>query len=165
MEANLAKSAVDAALWDDAKKGADQIVEEAKFAPDSHDKATALLGAGKAFVDVFIQSDAKDDDLRLKAYAAYEAAAQTARRIGDDRAQSYACGYEAELYQMEGKSAEALTLARHAASLAQNLNSSDILFRWQWQIARILALQHQLEPAISAYQATVATLQNIPATR
>jgi CHAT domain-containing protein len=161
MEANLTKSAVDAASWDDAKKGADQIVEEAKSAPDSHDKATALLGAGKAFVDVFIQSDTKDDALRLKAYAAYEAAAQTARRIGDDRARSYACGYEAELYQMEGKPEEALTLARHAASLAQNVNSSDILFRWQWQIARILALQHQLEPAISAYQATVATLQTI----
>jgi CHAT domain-containing protein len=62
---------------------------------------------------------------------------------------------------MEGKSADALVLSRHAAVLAQDLKSPDILFRWQWQIARLVASQHQLEPAISAYKSAVATLRDI----
>ena len=62
---------------------------------------------------------------------------------------------------MEGKSDDALVLTRHASILAQDLKSPDILFRWEWQIARILALQHQREPAITAYQSAVATLQTI----
>jgi CHAT domain-containing protein/predicted negative regulator of RcsB-dependent stress response len=85
----------------------------------------------------------------------------TAEKIGDERALSYALGYEGELYQMEGKSDEALVLTRHAAALAEQMKSPDISFRWEWQIARILALQHQREPAITAYQSAVATLQTI----
>jgi CHAT domain-containing protein len=161
ISANLVTCAVEAASWDVAKIWAYQIIEQGPRLPDTHDKATALLSAGKACVDIFTQNDSKNDDLRLKAYAAYQQAEKTARQIQDNRALSYALGYQGELYQMEGKSDEALVLTRHAALVAQQLKSPDILFRWQWQIARILALHHQREPAISAYQSAVATLQTI----
>jgi len=159
--ANLVSCAVEAAAWDEAKKWAYQIIADGPHAPDSHDKAMALLGAGKASVDIFTQNDSSDDDLRLKAFSAYQQAAATARKIQDNRALSYALGYQGELYQMEGKSDDALVLTRHAAILAQELKSPDILFRWQWQIARILGLQKKREPAITAYQSAVATLQSI----
>jgi CHAT domain-containing protein len=161
ISANLVSCAVASGSPDVAKTWADQIVERAPHVADSHDKATALLSAGKGCVDIFTQSDGGDDDLRLKAYSAYQQAAETARKIGDDRALSYALGYEGELYRMEGKSDEALVLTRHAALLAQQLKSPDILFRWQWQIARIIALQKHREEAITAYQSAVATLQTI----
>jgi CHAT domain-containing protein/Tfp pilus assembly protein PilF len=161
ISANLVMCAVATGSWDEARKSAYQIIEQGPDVPDTHDKAMALLSAGKACVDIFTQSDSKDDDLRLKAYDADQQAEQTARQIHDDRALSYALGYQGELYQMEGKSDEALDLTRHAAILAQQLKSPDILFRWQWQIARILALQHRREPAITAYQSAVATLQTI----
>ena len=150
-----------AGSWDEAKKWADEIISDGPHAPDSHDKAMALLGAGKACVDIFTQNDSTDDDLRLKAYAAYQQAETTAQKIQDNRALSYALGYQGELYQMEGKSDDALVLTRHAAILAQELKSPDILFRWDWQIARILALQKKREPAITAYQSAVAILQGI----
>jgi CHAT domain-containing protein len=159
--ANLVSCAVQAESWDDAKKWAYEIIDDGPHAPDSHDKAMALLSAGKACVDTFTQAESDNDDLRLKAYSAYQQAAATARKIQDDRALSYALGYEGELYQMEGKSEDALVLSRHALILAQGLKSADIQFRWQWQIARILALQKKREPAITAYQSAVATLQTI----
>jgi CHAT domain-containing protein len=161
IEGNLAMSAVGEGSWDQARKSAEEIIAQGPGVPDTHDKATALLSAGKACVDIFIQSNSKDDDLRREAFAADQQAAQCARQIHDDRALSYALAYEGELYQMEGKSDDALELTRHAALLAQQLKSPDILFRWEWQIARILALQHQNEPAITAYQSAVATLQTI----
>ena len=161
ISANLVSCAVAAASWDDAKKAAYAIIADGPSLPDSHVKAEALLSAGKSCVEIFTQNDAQDDDLRRKAYDADRQAEETARKIHDDRALSYALGYEGELYQMEGKSDEALVLTRHAALLAQQIKSPDVLFRWQWQIARILALQHQREPAITAYQSAVATLQTI----
>jgi CHAT domain-containing protein len=161
ISANLVSCAVAAGESDEAIKWAKQIIDEAPGAPDSHDKAQALLGAGKALVDIFTQSDSKDDDLRLQAYKADRLAGDTAQKINDARAQSYALAYEGELYELEGKSDEALELSRHAAVLAQQLKSPDILFRWQWQIARILGLQKKREEAIVAYQSAVATLQTI----
>jgi CHAT domain-containing protein len=158
---NLVISAVAAGSWDDAKKWAYQIIDDAAHTPDSHDKATALLSAGKGCIDIFTQNDSSDDDLRLKANDAYTFAEKTAEEIHDDRALSYALGYRGELYQMEGKSDDALVLTRHAAILAEQLKSPDILFRWDWQIARILALQKKREPAIAAYQSAVAVLQSI----
>ncbi len=161
ISANLVACAVAAENSDEAIKWAKAIIDEAPGAPDSHDKAQALLGAGKALVDIFTQSDAKDDDLRLKAYAADKQAAATAQKINDARALSYALAYEGELYELEGKSDAALELSRHAAVLAQQLKSPDLLFRWQWQIARILGLQKKREEAIVAYQSAVTTLQGI----
>ncbi len=161
ISANLVTCAVQAGSWDVAKTWAYQIIDEAPHAPDSHDKAMALLSAGKACVDIFNQNDSTDDDLRRKAFAADQQAEKTAQKIGDNRALSYALGYQGELYQLEGKSDDALVLTRHAALLAQQLKSPDVLFRWEWQIARILSLQHKREPAISAYQSAVATLQSI----
>ena len=161
LESNLVKTAIAAGSSDEARKWAYEIIDDAPSAPDSHDKAVALLGAGKACVDIFTQNDAKDDDLRRQAYAADRQAADCAKKINDDRALSYALGFESELYELEGKSDDALVLARHAAVLAQGIKSPDMLFRWQWEIARILALQHQLEPAITAYQSAVATLQSV----
>jgi CHAT domain-containing protein len=161
IEANLVTWALNAGEFDRATALARFIISNKGGLPDTHEKAEALLTAGKACVDVFTQTQSDDDDLRLQAYAAYEEAAATAVRLKDPRALSYALGYEGELYEMEGKSFEALELTRHAALLALQLKSPDVLFRWQWQIARILSLQNQLVPAISAYQSAVATLQTV----
>ena len=161
VSANIVNTAVDAGNWDEARTWAEKIIDRGPKLVDSHDKAMALLAAGKGCVNIVTQGGSSDDDLRVTAFSAYQQAEKTARAIGDDRALSYALGYQGELYQLEGKSDDALTLTRHAALLAVQLKSPDILFRWQWQIARIVAEQHQLEPAISAYQSAIATLQGI----
>ncbi|HEX4140867.1 MAG TPA: CHAT domain-containing protein [Candidatus Methylacidiphilales bacterium] len=158
---NLVKCAMTAGDNDKAQAAAFAVIDAGPGLPDAHEKALALLGAGKACVDLAAQNGSGGEDLRRKAFSAFEQAEATAKKIDDNRALSFALGYQGGLYQMEGKSDDALVLSRHAAVLAQDLKSPDILFRWQWQIARIVAAQHQLEPAISAYQSAVATLHDI----
>lgn len=158
---NLAKCAMTNGDDEKAQKAAEDVIDGGPSLPDSHEKALALLGAGKALLDIATGDNSGDDDLRKKAFSAFQQAETTAKKIGDNRALSFALGYQGQLYQMEGKSADALVLSRHAAVLAQDLKSPDILFRWQWQIARIVNSQHQLEPAIAAYQSAVATLKDI----
>jgi len=158
---NLARSAVDAGEYDDAKTWAGRVVEKAAKLADSHDKAYQLLGAGRTFNAIFLAALDHDNDLRLRAFKAFQKAAAAAEAIGDKRALSYALGYEGELYEGEKKYDEALTLTRQAVVLAQAINSPDALYRWEWQTGRLLRAQHQNDAAIAAYHRAVETLQLI----
>ena len=56
---------------------------------------------------------------------------------------------------------EALTLTRRAIFAAQKSNAPESLWRWEWQLGRLLKAQGKNQDAIGAYQRAVATLQNI----
>jgi CHAT domain-containing protein len=88
-------------------------------------------------------------------------AVQQAKQIGDQRAESYAIGYLGEIYERTGQRADALALTERALLLAQANHASDIAYRWQWQLGRILNTQGNREKAIAAYNQAVATLESI----
>jgi CHAT domain-containing protein/predicted negative regulator of RcsB-dependent stress response len=88
-------------------------------------------------------------------------AAQQAKEMGDPRAESYAIGYLGELYEQSQQFSEAQGLTEQALILAQNNNSSDIAYRWQWQLGRILKSQGKKSKAIAAYNEAVNTLASI----
>jgi CHAT domain-containing protein len=159
--ANLARSAVDAGDYEKAETWADEAVEKASKLRNSHDKAYQLLSAGQTFNQIFMAAPNHDNDLRLRAFEAYQKAAVVAELIGDKRALSYACGYQGELYEAEKKYDEALSLTRKALILAQELKSPDALYRWEWQSGRLLHAKHNDEAAIAAYRRAVQTLQLI----
>jgi CHAT domain-containing protein len=159
--ANLARSAVDSGEYDNAKTWAGRVVEKASRLPDSHDKAYQLIGAGRTFNAIFLAAPDHDNNLRLRAFKAFQKAAVVGEAIGDKRALSYALGYEGELYEGEKKYDEALTLTRKAVLLAQAVSSPDALYRWQWQTGRLLRAQHDNDAAIAAYRRAVETLQLI----
>jgi CHAT domain-containing protein len=96
-----------------------------------------------------------------RAYEVLREAAALARSAGDDRLMSYATGYMAQLYEVQGRTDEALALSRRAAWLAQAAGASDPLYAWQRQIGRLLAARGQEAEAIGAYQDAVRTLQDI----
>jgi tetratricopeptide (TPR) repeat protein len=127
--ANLARSAVDSGDYENAETWADEAVNKASKLRDSHEKAYQLLSIGQTFNQIFMAAPDHDNDLRLRAFDAYQKAAAVAEAIGDKRALSYACGYEGELYEAEKKYDEALTLTRKALVLAQELKSPDALYR------------------------------------
>jgi CHAT domain-containing protein len=85
-------------------------------------------------------------------------AAQQAEKIGDERAESYALGYLGELYEKNQQWEDAEKLTEKALVLAQTSNSSDIAYRWQWQLGRIFKANDNLEAASSAYTEAVKTL-------
>ncbi|KAM3102349.1 CHAT domain-containing protein [Phormidesmis sp. 146-12] len=92
-------------------------------------------------------------------------AIQQAKTLQDPRAESYALGQLANLYEQTQQLAEAKDLTQKALTLAQASNASEITYRWQWQLGRILKQQglagNQKVGAIAAYSEAVKTLQSI----
>lgn len=87
--------------------------------------------------------------------------AQQASSINDQRAQSYALGSLAEVYEQNNQWQEALDVTRKAWLLSQKINAPDIAFRWEWQLGRILKEQGNIQEAIKAYDASVDTLSTL----
>jgi CHAT domain-containing protein len=159
--ANLARTAVLAEDYENAEGWANQVVQTAATLQDSHNKAYDLLSAGQTLDELFLKAPDHDNKLRLRALNAFQKAAATAQALGDQRALSYAVGYQGGLYEAEKKYDDALALTRKAVLLAQSLNSPDVLYRWEWQTGRLLHAKHDDEAAIAAYRRAVETLQVI----
>jgi CHAT domain-containing protein len=159
--ANRARTALAAEDYDAAEEWSENVIEQEKNLPNSHDKAYHLLSAGRTLRELFHQAPDHDNEFRLRAFEAFAKAAAVAEAIDDKRALSYACGYQGELYEEEKKFDEALALTRKAVGLAQQQRSMDALYRWEWQTGRLLHAKHQNDAAIAAYYRAVETLQSI----
>ncbi|MUG98114.1 CHAT domain-containing protein [Scytonema sp. UIC 10036] len=89
------------------------------------------------------------------------AANDSAVAIQDKRAEAYALGYRAGLYQQTQRLSEAETLTQQALNLARTINATDITYRWQWQLGRIARVRADLPKAISAYTQAFKNLQSL----
>lgn len=93
------------------------------------------------------------------------AAAQQARDLQDLRAESYAVGQLAHLYEQTRQWDSAQDLTQRALWLAQSANAADVAYRWQWQLGRILKRdvleERNRVEAIATYTAALETLQSI----
>ncbi len=125
--------------------------------PDSHDKAFHLLAIGQLRRTLPGASATQ----RSQAAQDFSTAATLARQLDDQRSLSYALGYQAQLHQDGGHPIEALALYRQAAFAAQQANAPELLYRWQWQIGRLLKTQGDHDASILAYQQAVDNLQTI----
>jgi CHAT domain-containing protein len=125
--------------------------------PASHDKVYHLLAIGQLRRTL---PDASASQ-RTQSLQDFTAAAAMARTLDDQSGLSYALGYQARLQQDEGHPAKALILYRQAAFVAQQADAPELLYRWQWQIGRLLKTQGDRDGAILAYRQAVANLQSI----
>ncbi|MFN6560854.1 MAG: CHAT domain-containing protein [Nostoc sp. ChiSLP01] len=87
--------------------------------------------------------------------------AQQGKTIGDERTQSYALGSLAEVYEQNNQWQEAQKLTEQALFIAQKIDASDIAYRWEWLLGRLLKAQGNTEAAIPAYDVAVATLESL----
>ena len=85
-------------------------------------------------------------------------AIKQARKLRDSRAESYALGELAHLYEQNKQWLEALTLTQQALSLAKGVLAEDIAVNWLWQKGRILKMQGDIKGAINAYEQAVNSL-------
>ncbi|HEY9296206.1 MAG TPA: CHAT domain-containing protein, partial [Phormidium sp.] len=88
-------------------------------------------------------------------------AVQEAKNLKDSQAESYALGNLGRLYELTGQFKEAQNLTQQALSLAQAINSSDIAYRWQWQLGRLLKDRGDNQGAIASYSVAVETLKSL----
>lgn len=158
---NQADSALAAKDLDGAERSATLATQAADKLPDGHEKAFQLMGVGQLLEQLFIDSPDHQNSLRARAFRLYQQAGKMAETAGDQRALSYALGYEGAQYEFEKRDADALALTRRAVFLAQEAHSPDALYRFERQAGRLLAKGHQRDAAIEAYRRAVATLQTI----
>jgi CHAT domain-containing protein len=88
-------------------------------------------------------------------------AIEDAQSLQDRRAQSYALGSLAELYEQNRQELNAEELTQKALLLSQEIDASDIIYRWQWQLGRLLQVQGKNEAAIAAYSEAIKTLKSL----
>jgi CHAT domain-containing protein len=86
-------------------------------------------------------------------------AVRDARNLQDKRAESYALGTLGKLYEQQQQWKDAKNLTEQALQLSQTINSTDITYQWQWQLARILEARGEIPNAIAANQEAVNNLQ------
>lgn len=141
-----------------AKVWLDRALEQMREVAPSHETAYSFMHIGLAYGDLRTALAEAHADLTLRAATAFNAAAASA--LDDQRALSYAWGYLGRLYEEEQRYDEALQLTRQALLAAQQVQAPESLYRWQWQIGRLLKAQGQSDEAIVAYRRAVATLQS-----
>lgn len=90
-------------------------------------------------------------------------AIRDARELQDIRGESYAIGQLGQLYEQTQQFQEAQKLTQRALSLSQKIDASDISYRWQWQLGRLLRQQSDRENAIAAYRESVRLLKSLRA--
>jgi len=97
-----------------------------------------------------------------------QGAVEGAKKLNDKRAESYALGNLGHLYEILGDSkqnehewTEAQKHTQEALYLAKVLNAPDIVYRWQWQLGRLLAIHSKTEGAIATYTAAIKTLDSV----
>ena len=92
-------------------------------------------------------------------------ALQEARNLQEQRSESYALGYLAQLYAQKGQLFQATEITRQALILAQeqdiNGDAREITYLWQSQLGSLLKQQGDTQGAIVAYTGAFNTLQSL----
>ena len=87
-------------------------------------------------------------------------AIEDAQQLGDLHSLSYALGTLGHLYENQGDQTRALATTRQALNTAQQIRALDSLYRWQWQLGRLLP---DAPSAKVQYRDAIATLQTLRA--
>lgn len=146
---------------DNARDWLDQAFDALIDFEPSHDKAMNLIQVGLGYQQLRASMPTMNSPLLLRAGGVLLEAATVAEQVGDARMRSYADGYLGHLYETEYRYDEALQLTRQAIFSAQSANAPESLFRWQWQLGRLLAATGKLDEAIDSYGHASTTLRPI----
>ena len=158
---NAARMALKLNQPDNARNWLDRAFDALNDFEPSHDKATNLIQVGLGYQQLRAAMPAMSAPLLLRAAGVLLKASTVAELVGDARMRSYADGYLGHLYETEYRYDEALQLTRRAVFTAQSANAPESLFRWQWQLGRLLAATSKLDEAIASYGNATATLRPI----
>ncbi len=139
----------------------DQAFDLAKDLEPSRDKAGALITIGLTYHDLQPAIPSMSHALLLRAAGVLQEAVIVAERLGDQRMLSYALGHLGHLYELEHRSEESLQLTRRAIFAAQSASAPESLYRWHWQLGRLLASTGRLDEGIASYRQSALTLQPI----
>jgi CHAT domain-containing protein len=124
----------------------------------SYDGGMALIAAGSAITEY---EGAVSPAAEAIASRALRAAAATAEAIHSKLLASEALGGQGRLDERQGRLDQAAPLTSRALFAAQQAAAPELSARWEWQQARLLRRQGQIDPALASYRRAVADLQSV----
>ncbi|WP_080887386.1 CHAT domain-containing protein [Nitrospira japonica] len=139
----------------------DEALDQLKDLPVSRDKAVGFVNIGLVYESLLPALPEIRKPLLLRSAGALQEAIGISEQLKDSRTLSYALGYMGHLYELEARTEDALLLTRRAIFAAQSVDAPESLYRWQWQLARLLASMDQIDESLAAYRQAAATLQPI----
>jgi CHAT domain-containing protein len=158
---NMARVQVDSRRREGALIQLNRAMGEAEALPSSHEKAYALISIGRLYTSLADAETTGSDGLNRRASDAFGLAASVAETLQDRRAASYAYGYQGALDEAEGRNDAAMQNTLKAMQKLEGVMAPEMTYRWQWQEARLLRANGDVDAAIGAYRRAVADVQSI----
>lgn len=145
----------------DSRQWLDNALDHLKDLPLSRDKAVGFINIGLGYQRLLPELPDVRDPLLLRAAGSFQEAITACDQLNDKRTLSYALGYLGRLYETEHRVEDGLQLTRRAVFAAQSVDAPESLYRWQWQLGRLLAKSGALDEGIASYRQAATTLQPI----
>jgi len=170
LAAPLSNLGVQSVALPTAKEGIAQSLPKADKGESNPDSSFPSSFEREAGSEGGLATATIQQELRSLAQTALNQSFIIAKKLQNARLLSYAYGYLGQLYETEQRYDESLQLTRQAIFFAQkdqtsfftqSTQASDLLYRWQWQVARLFRVKPQPEAAIAAYRSAVKSLQPV----
>jgi hypothetical protein len=127
---------------------------------DSKQRAELMLSLGRLYQ--LAQKELKlGSDFRSQAYDWFTKTAELAKGLQDPVLNTYLDGFTGQLYEDEARYDEAMIFTRRAVVSAQGAQSDEALFKWEWQLARLLNNKGDGSAALNSYRQAISTLQRV----
>ena len=134
-----------------------QAIDRLQRAPPSVNGGLALVSAGNLILE---HGGNLSADERALAERAFRAAKSNADALHNTRLASLAQGGLGRLDANLGRAEDASRLTGQALFSAQQ-GAPDLLFRWEWQQARLAAQRGDVDAALAGYRRAVAALESM----
>ncbi|HEX8832698.1 MAG TPA: CHAT domain-containing protein, partial [Abditibacteriaceae bacterium] len=128
---------------------------------DNYEKFQLLTTLGAGYLAQWNREDEKKASHLQLAAQTYEAARGLATKLGNNRSLSLALGWLGEIYEKQGELQTALRVTRQARFFAQQTQSPHLLYRWEWQMGRLLSSGGEADEAIAAYRRAIVTFRTL----
>ena len=166
LQAKAALSAAETGVQSGATAGAsitwlDRAWQATGRLPPSRNRAYLEIRNAQLLRELAADTSGQRSGLLKTAAERLQQATRTADASGDPRAASFAYGYLGELYEQEGRYADARKLTDTAVFRAQQVYAPELRYRWEWQQGRIYRALGNNTAAIDAYRRASKTLQSI----
>ncbi|MEM6252335.1 MAG: CHAT domain-containing protein [Cyanobacteria bacterium P01_D01_bin.156] len=149
--------------WEQIHKNWLQIQQELAKSPSNRNSIYSRIYFAKILLNL-IQNESAQTILKFEQINVAQVllgAVQQAQVLADQRAESYALGYLAKVYEQSRQWAYAYQLTEQALTLAQLHQATDIEYQWQWQLGRLLKAQGNIADAIIHYDQAIELLKNL----
>ena len=136
-------------------------LEQLQAQPDSYEKSYAAVKLAEITQRLLPHTQPLNQELALASVSVLKGALKTASQLNNHRLTSHAFGVLGGIYAVAGQQQEALVLNQKAIFYAQQADSPDLLYKWQWQAGKVQNSLGNLDEAIQFYRFAKDSLQPI----